>query len=403
MEEKESRERGLFIVKLNLVDYLTLSGVFWAGIAVALILQERLELALAFLYLAVISDAFDGVLARKYGLTRDFGRYLDGFVDTVDYLIAPALFFYAWGFSEVWQGLLLLVFICCGFIRLSVFNEIGNIKDEDNGLSYLGAPVFWSTLLLGPTYIVSTLIGKEILFSLMTILIPLFSLLMLHNGRYHKFKNPKRMLVALLSLSVMFFLWDAYKQGFYFRKDSQTISLHVATGLLASIPVIVGGILHMLVVRFDLLSFLKIPISQKLFGSNKTIRGFVVMPFSCMIGFSILVAIVGESASGFTINFSQYSIWISGLLIGLAYVLAELPNSYIKRRLGVAPGAVPQSNARLFILVDQLDSGILCLLCYWFFWNMPALTCLVTLVMTPIIALSIKKLLYLLKLKNSST
>lgn len=403
MEENVSRDRGFFIVRLNFVDCLTLSGVFLAGAAVSQILSGRLELALALLYLAVISDAFDGILARKYGLTRDFGRYLDGFVDTVDYLIAPSLFLYVMGFDLFWQGMLLLTLVCCGFIRLSVFNEIGNLKDEDNGLSYLGAPVFWSTLLLGPIYIAVVAVGEDIIFAVLSFAIPLFSIMMLHNGRYHKFKDPKRMLVALLLMSAMFFIWDTAKHGLNANFSVDLLSKHVITGLLASIPVIVGGILHMIVVKFDLLSFLKIPISQKLFGANKTVRGFVVMPIACMLGFLLLVAIVDQSGSSFTIDFSRYSIILSGVLIGIAYVLAELPNSYIKRRLGVAPGEVPESNARLYILMDQLDSGILCLVFYWFFWDMPLQTCLVTLVMAPIIALSIKKVLFLLKLKKSST
>src|SRR5438309_8143129 len=31
--------------------------------------------------------------------------------------------------------------------------------------------------------------------------------------------------------------------------------------------------------------------------------------------------------------------WIAGAVCGAAYVVAELPNSFLKRRLGIAPGA----------------------------------------------------------------
>ena len=402
MSEEISKERGFFIIRLNPVDCLTLLGVFLSCFAIGLMLNGLLELSIAVLYLAVIADAFDGILARKFGLTREFGRYLDGFVDTLDYLVAPALFLFLWGFAEFYQSLLLIVFICCGFIRLSVFNEVGNIEDENAGLGYLGAPVFWSTLVLGPLFMLHWLIGLQAVFMLLTVVLPVFSIMMVHNGRYYKFKNPIFMLVTLLAMSLLFVFLGSHKlEQEVVWIDS--LKSHVATGLLASIPVIFGGAIHMIVVRYDLLSFLKIPIFTALFGQNKTWRGFVVMPVGSAAGFLVLNAVLATDASNLTVNFSQYSFLVSGFIIGLAYVLAELPNSFIKRRLGIAPGEVPQRNARLFILADQLDSGILCLVAFWYFWQMPLVTCLVTLLMAPLIALLVKRILHLFGLKKSAT
>ncbi len=401
MEEKS--RQGLVIIRLNPVDFLTLFGVFLSGAAIAMMLAQQLEYAISLLYLAVITDAFDGVLARKYGLTRDFGRYLDGFVDAIDYLIAPAIFLYVWGFDTWWQSLLLYVFVCCGFIRLSVFNEIGNIKSEDNGLSYLGAPVFWSVLVLGPVYLLSMLLGEAIVFYLLAVAVPVFSFLMLHNGPYMKFKNPKIMLVSLLAMAALFFLLGASRQAGTTTSGASLVYVHFFTGLLAAIPVIVAGVLHMAVVRFDLLPFLKIPVSKSLFGQNKTLRGFVVMPLFSILGFWLLHGVASGSSVAPTVNFDQYSVWVSGLILGLAYVLAELPNSFIKRRMGAAPGELPQQNARLFMLMDQFDSGLLCLFAYWYFWQMPPMTCVATLIMIPVLALGIKRILFLFGLKKTST
>ena len=126
------------------------------------------------------------------------------------------------------------------------------------------------------------------------------------------------------------------------------------------------------------------------------------MPVACTLGFILLRLFVDESVT-LTIDFTQFSILTSGIIIGLAYVLAELPNSFVKRRLGAAPGELPEKNARIFMLADQLDSGILCLIAYWYFWGMPLVTCLATLVMAPVIALVVKRILFLLGLKRSAT
>lgn len=400
MSEESDSNRGFFIIRLNPVDCLTLSGVFLSCFAIGLMLAGRLELAISVLYIAVIADAFDGILARKLGVTRDFGAYLDGFVDTLDYLVAPALFLYLWGFDQAFQAVILMLFICAGFVRLAVFNEIGNIEDEKAGLGYLGAPVFWSALVLGPLFLVSFVIDKSILFWVMSVLIPVFSIMMVHNGRYYKFKNPKFILIALLAMSLVFAFIGFSKLEMQSETDFFS---HFITGILAAIPVVFGGSIHMAVVRYDWLAFLKIPINKTLFGQNKTLRGFVVMPLGCAIGFAFLYLIAPTNPVATTINFNQYSVMMSGIIIGLAYVLAELPNSFVKRRLGVAPGEVPQANARLFILVDQLDSGVLCLVAYWLFWGMPLVTCLITLLMAPIIALSVKRVLFKLGLKESAT
>ena len=135
-------KKPYFIITLNKVDLVTLSSVITSSLAVGLALAGYLMLATALLYLAMLADAMDGILARKLGVERDFGRYLDGFMDVLIYLTGPSIIFYLSGFNG-WMSVFLMTMIACGCIRLSVFNQIGNIQESD-GLSYLGMPVFWS-------------------------------------------------------------------------------------------------------------------------------------------------------------------------------------------------------------------------------------------------------------------
>ena len=58
-----------------------------------------------------------------------------------------------------------------------------------------------------------------------------------------------------------------------------------------------------------------------------------------------------------TSQISHFYNSIIGLLVGLAYVLFELPNSFIKRRLGIEPGKPAKGVKKvLFIFLDQADS-----------------------------------------------
>ena len=135
-----------FIIRLNWVDLITLSGVFTASLAVIAALNQAIYLCASLLFLAMLGDALDGLLARKYKLERNFGRYLDGFMDVLIYLVAPCLALYLHGFNG-WWAICLWPVLLSGCVRLAVFNDIGNIQ-ESNGLVYLGMPVFGVYLFL---------------------------------------------------------------------------------------------------------------------------------------------------------------------------------------------------------------------------------------------------------------
>ncbi len=201
-----SEKKGIFIITLNWVDYLTLSGILLSSLSIGFALNGKFSFSLGVLFLAMTADAFDGVMARKFGTERNFGRYLDGFIDVFDYIVAPAIFLYCWGFNEFYQLFVLMLFMGAGVVRLSVFNEIGNLKDEESGLSYWGMPVFWSVFFLGISYILSWFISTSFLFPFIAVLFSVFAFLMVYNGQFYKFKSWKVMLFVLLSFSAIFFL-----------------------------------------------------------------------------------------------------------------------------------------------------------------------------------------------------
>ncbi len=199
------------LIRLNSADYITLTGLIFSSTAVFCALKQQLFLSVAMLFFAMLADALDGIYARYHKLERSFGRYLDGFMDQILYLIAPALVFYLSGFNGIWS-LFLLLMIACGSIRLAVFNEVGNI-DGNSGLSYPGMPVFWSVFILSAwlplRFLLSPLSGCLLLSTVLF----LFSMAMLWQRPFYKFKHLGVIIMITLLGSSIFIL--LHFSGFY--------------------------------------------------------------------------------------------------------------------------------------------------------------------------------------------
>lgn len=145
------------------------------------------------------------------------------------------------------------------------------------------------------------------------------------------------------------------------------------------LAVLGAPILHAPVLRYDLLPGLRRPLDggrtlggRRLLGDNKTWRGAL-----CMIAGVVLATLalwrwpwwrdqlpdaVGASSPA-----------LVGLLIGLGTVGGELPNSFLKRRLGIAPGRQRRSPAGAALsLLDQGDLVLGIWVALLPVWAMPA-------------------------------
>ncbi len=133
------------------------------------------------------------------------------------------------------------------------------------------------------------------------------------------------------------------------------------------IPILVAGLGHVAVIRLDLFKFLAaVPLDfgltlggKRLFGENKTLRGIAVMCVAtagCVM-IETLLATWWAWARDLAAPFQLAHPMIWGALAGAGYSVGELPNSFAKRRLGVAPGAIATGWSRpIFWTIDQIDS-----------------------------------------------
>lgn len=208
----------------------------------------------------------------------------------------------------------------------------------------------------------------------------------------------------------------------------------LAQCLWLALPVVLAGILHMVVVKKDWLPGLKRPVDggltlggERLFGDNKTWRGFVVM-----IALSALLGAIqgllgggwwGQGENPWPIDYPRiepvfgelgpvdnYSpphlcalmYTVVSAVAGLGYALGELPNSFLKRRVKIEPGKTGSGAlGAVFFVLDQGDSVFAALGLVWLVFGC-SLTVLVTGVVTlTLIHLALNWTLYFLRVRKN--
>ena len=148
----------------------------------------------------------------------------------------------------------------------------------------------------------------------------------------------------------------------------------VQQGLWLSLPVILGGLTHVVAIKKGVLSALtrlRLDGGAKLrgrdvFGKNKTVRGAVVMILSTLFWTGVLDGLQAGLSLSEELRYiprDQLGTVGLGVVLGGAYILGELPNSFIKRQLDIGAGVAASGPLNwMFWLVDQIDSAVAVLL-----------------------------------------
>lgn len=117
--------------------------------------------------------------------------------------------------------------------------------------------------------------------------------------------------------------------------------------LVIGVPLIISNVLHMVLVKKKALSSLAIPIARSWFGENKTWRGFVFMTIT-----NAVILFLCDWA----FNFEVENPVLLGAVFGLLYLVFELPNSYVKRKIGIGAGDTHKRYKYFFWWLDKSDS-----------------------------------------------
>jgi hypothetical protein len=168
------------------------------------------------------------------------------------------------------------------------------------------------------------------------------------------------------------------------------------SGLLVFVAVLGAPILHAPVLALDLFKGLKRPLDggatiggRRLFGDNKTWRGALFMVAGPTLAAVLLTRWPAyRDALPDAVSGASPVLW--GALVGLGVVVGELPNSFLKRRLDIAPGTQRRGGTgAALIVLDQADLVPGVWLCLAPVYALPVLTALVAFAIVAVIHLAI--------------
>lgn len=140
----------------NLANIFTFVNIGAGVVAIYFISIGDYNLAVISAWIGGAFDIFDGKIARKFGLSSQFGVQLDSFADSLSFVIVPLLLLYFAIFkdSDIDRLLLASVFIfytVAGLRRLINFNlnsSVGKVEKFFTGVpTPLGAILLWFAYL----------------------------------------------------------------------------------------------------------------------------------------------------------------------------------------------------------------------------------------------------------------
>ncbi len=174
---------------------------------------------------------------------------------------------------------------------------------------------------------------------------------------------------------------------------------------------IIAGSIHSAWLASPVSCRLQIPIDgrlhirgRRLFGDNKTVRGFIVMPPAVGFAFWALGVLLEEMSP--PLRDSLWPLGNGGLALlgtwaGLGFMLGELPNSFAKRQLDISPGssANGELSSLLSFAVDRVDSIFGVLIAISIVTPTPWMTWLYAIIIGPAVHFCFSVLLFRLGVK----
>jgi len=168
--------------------------------------------------------------------------------------------------------------------------------------------------------------------------------------------------------------------------------------LWLALSLFIAGVVEALLWKTSPFQLLNIPIQTQWFGANKKWRGLISLPIAMVasVYFLHLIELLIPALTQVEISFADFNLLEFGLLVGFIFNLAELPNSFVKRRLAIPPG---DESSRIFYFIDHIDSTYGVLILWYFYFHFPLHFIVTGLIVTPLLFMGATELRKKLGLK----
>ena len=143
----------------NLANLITFGNISCGVLAIHFLTHQNFLIAALFAWIGGTFDILDGKIARKYGLSTQFGIQLDSFADFLSFVIVPCMFIYFAIIEPIYENMnaLLIAFtfiyyVISGLRRLIAFN----INSNENRVTkyFTGVPTPLGAILLWGVYLI---------------------------------------------------------------------------------------------------------------------------------------------------------------------------------------------------------------------------------------------------------
>jgi hypothetical protein len=197
--------------------------------------------------------------------------------------------------------------------------------------------------------------------------------------------------------------------------NSPALGVLLAQAYTTLAPVIVAAVLNMVWVTLPWARSLNRPIDagaaladgRRVLGDHKTWKGLLgLVVLGALAGAVWGQVIHGSSLEQYNLFYARHDNSVgfnlfTGALQGLVYAVFELPNSFLKRRVGISPGRRHGGAwTVLFVVLDQIDSVAGCALLVAVFAPVGWAFVLVTIALGGITHLVLNLFLYALRLRK---
>ena len=136
---------------IRIPDIISLGNGIAGLISIIFSSSNRPDLAFLFIAIAGVLDFFDGRIARRMGITSEFGKQLDSLCDICSFIVAPAVFLFHIESIPVYIRIVTMIaYLLAGLLRLARFNITGT---TDNGKYFEGMPVPFSIVVVGAFFL----------------------------------------------------------------------------------------------------------------------------------------------------------------------------------------------------------------------------------------------------------
>ena len=190
------------------VHLLTCSGLIAGFFALICIFKNNQTSAFLFLGLALLIDAIDGTLARKFKVSvlikNIDGRMLDSVIDFFNYIIIPSVMIYHFNIVPVKFELIIPTII---LIISAISYSNSNLMTSDN--FYKGFPCIWNILIFY-LYLFEFSQFYNLLIISTCIFLKFIPIKFIHPLRVEKYRKYSIVFMLLWFFSSLKFLLDSY-------------------------------------------------------------------------------------------------------------------------------------------------------------------------------------------------